>query len=97
MGWVPPTRHGAAVGLPGQTQGREQEKERESWQERTEAGEALAAGRGSRIVRPQFGRRSVAAVGTVPGPPVQPLLQPALLRWAVNADGLQAVARRRPS
>lgn len=34
-------------------------------------------------------------MGTGPGPPGQP--PPALPRWAVNADGLQAVGRRRPS
>lgn len=85
------------VGRRWDSQGREQEKERESWQEQTEVGEAPAAGRGSQIVWPRSGRRSVAAVGTVPGPPGQPAPQMALPLWAVNADGLQAVARQGPS
>lgn len=70
--WVSPARHGVTVGLPGLTWAREKEKERESWQEPAEAGEAPAAGRGSQILWPQCGRRSVAAAGTVLGSAGQP-------------------------
>jgi len=88
--WVSYARRGAARPDLGQRAGKIKRKLAGA----SRGGEAPAAGRGSRIVWPRSGRRLVATMGTMPGAPGQPPLQPAPPRWAVAADGPQAVARQ---